>query len=136
MVQRKSVKLQSAVKASCSVASMYKRKNHYFEPAPPNFYWAGLITVLLLLEFPKNLSCPSGKLRTEFSSSIAKSTYHGLSDMTFLTCCIGHWTFEGHSLIFAFLSHEPLVFTPLLLVNVLSTVLKMSRSGLKTWGEA
>ena len=39
-------------------------------------------TVLLFL------TCPSGKLKTEFTSRIAKSTSPGLSDTTFFARCI------------------------------------------------
>ena len=35
------------------------------------------------LNFPKNFTCPSGKLRTGFTIPIAKSTNPGLSDTTF-----------------------------------------------------
>ena len=35
----------------------------------------------------KNNTCPSGKLKTEFSSLIEKSTTPGLSDTTFFACC-------------------------------------------------
>ena len=35
----------------------------------------------------KNITCPLGKLKTEFTSLIAKSTSHGLSDTTFFACC-------------------------------------------------
>ena len=38
------------------------------------------------LNFWKNFTCPSGKLRTEFTSLIAKSTIPGLSDTTFVAC--------------------------------------------------
>ena len=38
----------------------------------------------------KNLTCPSSKLKTEFTSPIAKSTSPGLSDSTFFA----HWMFS------------------------------------------
>ena len=40
------------------------------------------------LNSSKNFTCPSGKLRTEFSSPTAKSTSPGLSDSTFFA----HWS--------------------------------------------
>ena len=44
------------------------------------FYSTSVILVL-----PKIFACPSGKLSTEFTSPIAKSTSPGLSDTTFFT---------------------------------------------------
>ena len=41
------------------------------------------IIVLLSFELLKNITCSSGKLTTEFTSPIAKSTIPGLSDTTF-----------------------------------------------------
>ena len=41
-------------------------------------------TVLLLFEFLKKITCALGKLKTEFTSLIAKSTNPGLSDTTSL----------------------------------------------------
>ena len=35
----------------------------------------------------KNITCPLGKLKTEFTSLIAKSTSHGLLDTTFFARC-------------------------------------------------
>ena len=43
-------------------------------------------TVLLSFEFLKNFTCPLGKLRSKFTSPIAKSTSHWLSDTTFFPC--------------------------------------------------
>ena len=43
----------------------------------------------------KNITCPSGKLKTEFTSPIAKSTSHGLSDTNFtLHAACKHADFE------------------------------------------
>ena len=39
-----------------------------------------------ILNSPQKVTCPSGKLRTEFTSSIAKSTSPGLLDTTFFAC--------------------------------------------------
>ena len=47
-------------------------------------------TVLLLFKFLKNITCPSGKLRTEFTSPIAKSTSPGLLDTAFFARCVCH----------------------------------------------
>ena len=41
-------------------------------------------TVLLLFKFLKNITCPVGKLKTEFTSLMAKSTSPGLSETTSL----------------------------------------------------
>ena len=40
------------------------------------------------LNFPNNFTCPSGKLRTEFTSPIATSTSPGLLDTTFFARCV------------------------------------------------
>ena len=55
----------------CSTKSQFN-----CSPTKILFWWAGLITVLLKFEFypPKNFTGLSGKLRTEFSGPIAKST--------------------------------------------------------------
>ena len=47
-------------------------------------------TVILILR--KLFTCPSGKLTTESTSPIAKSTSPGLSDTTFFARCIRSWT--------------------------------------------
>ena len=39
------------------------------------------------LNSSKEFTCPSGKLITEFTSPIAKSTSPGLSDTIFFACC-------------------------------------------------
>ena len=45
-------------------------------------------TVLLLFKFlKKNITCPLGKLQTEFTSPIAKLTSPGLLDTTFFAHC-------------------------------------------------
>ena len=52
--------------------------------SPKNLWWEALITVIFFcnLNFPKNFTCPLGKLRTGFTGSIAKFTSPGLSDTT------------------------------------------------------
>ena len=56
--------------------------------SPKTFWWAGLITQFIChLNSSKNFTCPSGKLRTEFTSLIAKSTSPGLPDTTFFEHC-------------------------------------------------
>ena len=51
-------------------------------------WWAELISQFFWnLNSSKNFTCLSGKLRTEFTSPIAKSTSPGLSDMTFFARC-------------------------------------------------
>ena len=55
-----------------------------FQLAPKAFWRAELISQFFLsLNSSKIITCPSGKLRTEFTSPIAKSTSPGLSDTTF-----------------------------------------------------
>ena len=52
--------------------------------SPQNFLTSRIdFTILLLIEFLKNISCPSGKLKTEFTSLIAEYISPGLSDTTF-----------------------------------------------------
>ena len=48
------------------------------------------------LNSSKNITCPSGKLKTELSSPIAKSTGPGLSDTTFFarSTFFAHWLQE------------------------------------------
>ena len=40
------------------------------------------------LNSSKNITCPLGKLKTEFTSPIAESTSPGPTDTTFFACCI------------------------------------------------
>ena len=85
-VQRKSF-LQVAIRASWSLHLLAQTS---FELAPKAFWHAELISQFLCYSHShssKNISCPSGKLKTEFTSPIAKSTSHGLSDTTFFA----HW---------------------------------------------
>ena len=51
-----------------------------------------------ILNSSKNFTCPSGKLITEFTSPIAKSTSPGLSDTTFFARW-GGWFVEDDALI-------------------------------------
>ena len=52
--------------------------------SPKNVLMSRLILQFLSnLNFSKNVTCPSAKLITEFTSPIAKSTSRGLSDTTF-----------------------------------------------------
>ena len=79
-VQRKSV-LQPAIRASWSYHVLAHKS---FQLAPKPFlisrfdYNSSVIWIS-----SKNSTCPSGKLLTKITSPIAKSTSHGLSDMTF-----------------------------------------------------
>ena len=78
-VQRKSV-LQPAIRASCTL-HVLTHKSFQLAQNPliskidynPSVIWI----------FPKNSTCPSGKLRTKITGPIAKSTSPGLSDTTF-----------------------------------------------------
>ena len=89
-VQRKSF-LQLAIRASCSwhlIAQMS------FQLAPKPFWRAELISQFFCYSnSSKNVTCPSGKLKTEFTSPIAESTSPGLSDTTFFACCYGTHTY-------------------------------------------
>ena len=61
-----------------------------FQLAPKTFWLAELISQFFCSSnSSKNITCPSGKLKTEFTSLIAKSTSPGLSDTTFFACCSG-----------------------------------------------
>jgi len=52
--------------------------------SPKSFWWAELISQFFCYSnSSKNITCPSGKLKTEFTSPIAESTSPGLSDTTF-----------------------------------------------------
>ena len=77
-VQRKSF-LQLAIWASWTS----------FQPAPQTFWKAELISQLFSYSnFSKDITCPLGKLKTEFTHPIAKSPSPGLSDTTFFARCI------------------------------------------------
>ena len=55
-----------------------------FQPAPKAFWQAELISQFFCyLNFSKNITYSSGKLKTEFTSRIVKSTSPGLLDTTF-----------------------------------------------------
>ena len=60
----------------------------FISTSPPKFWLAGLITQFFCdLNSSKNFSCSAGKVRTEFTISMAKSTSPGLSDSTFFARC-------------------------------------------------
>ena len=53
-------------------------------PKAKAFWWVELISQFFCYsDSSKNITCPLGKLKTEFTSQIAKSTSPGLSDTTF-----------------------------------------------------
>ena len=54
-----------------------------FQLAQKTFWWAELISQFFKLNSSENVTCPLGKLRTEFTSPIPKSTSTGLSNTTF-----------------------------------------------------
>ena len=59
-----------------------------FQLAPKTFWLAELISQFFCYSnSSKDLTCPSGKLKTEFTGPIAKSTSPGLSDSTFFARC-------------------------------------------------
>ena len=67
-----------------------------FQLAPKIFWWAELISQFFCkLNSSKYFTCPSGKLRTEFTSLIAKSTSPGLSDTTFSAHCVKNFHSTG-----------------------------------------
>ena len=58
---------------------------------PHNVLMSRLISQFFCnLNSSTNVTCPSGKLRTEFTNLIAKSTSPGLWDTTFFACCYLH----------------------------------------------
>ena len=62
-----------------------------FQLAPKTFWWAEFISQFFYYwNFSKNITCLSGKLRTEFTSPIAKSTSPGLLDTAFFARCVCH----------------------------------------------
>ena len=89
--QRKSF-LQPASRASWS---------YHLRAQTSIFWWAELTSHFFCkLNSSKYFTCPLGKLRTEFTSPIAKSTSPGLSDTTFFvhcTCILGAWSPRGVS---------------------------------------
>ena len=88
-VQRKSF-LQLAIRASWSYHLLAQTS---FQLAPKAFWWAELISQFFCCSnSSKNITCPSGKLKTEFTSLIAKSTSPRLSDTTFFA----RWVLVGH----------------------------------------
>ena len=61
-----------------------KPRRRSFQQAPKVFWWAELISQFFCCSnSSKNITCLSGKLKTEFTSLIAESTSPGLSDTTF-----------------------------------------------------
>ena len=77
-VQRKSF-LQLAIQASWSEHLLTQKS---FQLAPKTFWLAELISQFFCYSnSSKNITCPSGKLKTEFTSPIAKSTSPGLSTL-------------------------------------------------------
>ena len=75
--------------------------------APKPFWWAELISQFFcrLNISSENFTCPSGKLATEFSSPITKSTSPGLSDMTFFA----RWVFVVIFLIIMYMHNETII---------------------------
>ena len=83
-VQRQSF-LLLAIQASWSKHLQAKMS---FQLAPKMFWWVELISQFFCkLNSSKYFTCPSGKLRREFTSPIAKSTSPGLSETTFFARC-------------------------------------------------
>ena len=86
--------LQGAKKVSLTACHLGKLKLTFTSPniistSPKNVLMSRLISQFFCkLNSSKNFTCPSGKLITEFTSPIAKSTSPGLSDTTFFAPCI------------------------------------------------
>ena len=88
-MQRKSF-LQLAIWASWSQHLLAQTS---FQLALKAFWLAELISQLFLYSnCSKNITCLSGKLKTKFTSPIAKSTSPGLSDTTFFAR--SNWVFS------------------------------------------
>ena len=84
-MQRKSF-LQLAIRASWSEHLL--AQTSLFSTNPKIFWWTELVSQFFCkLNSSKYFTCPSGKLRTEFTSPIAKSTSCELSDTTFFAHC-------------------------------------------------
>ena len=67
-----------------------------FQLAPKIFWWAELISQFFCkLNSSKYFTYPSGKLRTKFTSLIAKSTSPRLSDTTFSAHCVKNFRSTG-----------------------------------------
>ena len=85
---------QGAKKVIFKACHLGKLKLEYTTPNvistnPKTFWWAELIAQFFCnLDFSKNFTCLSGKLRTKFTGPIAKSTSPWLSDTTFFAHCI------------------------------------------------
>ena len=83
-VQRKSF-LQLAIRASWSQHLLAQTS---FQLAPKTFWLAELISQFFCYSnSSKNITSQSGKIKTEFTSPIAKSTSPRLSDTTFFARC-------------------------------------------------
>ena len=85
-VQRKSF-LQLVIRASWSYHLLAQTS---FQLVPKAFWWAELISQFFCyLNSSKNITCLLGKLKTEFTSPLAKSTNPGLSDTPCYACWWG-----------------------------------------------
>ena len=84
-VQRKSF-LQLAFWASWSQHLLAQSS---FQLAPKALWRAELISQFFCYSNSlKYITCPLGKIKTEFTSAIGKSTSPGLLDTTFFACCL------------------------------------------------
>ena len=85
--------LQGAKKVIFTACHSGKLKLTFTSPniistSPKNVLMSRLISQFFCnLYSSKNFTCPSGKLITEFTRPIAKSSSPGLSDTTFFACC-------------------------------------------------
>ena len=79
----KSTELGWWYKPGCKESHFYSMP---FGQAEANIYWL-ISQFFCILNSSKNFTCLSGKLITEFTSPIAKSTSPGLSDTTFFARC-------------------------------------------------
>ena len=121
-VQRKSF-LQLAIWASWSQHLLAQTS---FQLAPEAFRRAELISHFFChSNSSRNITCPSGKLKIDFTSPIAKSTRPGLSDTTFFVHCILLEVKVGEDAICAL---NPSAMKNHYLCTIFSYRLKLSRS--------
>ena len=91
-VQRKSF-LQLAIRASLKLTFT---SPNIISTSPKNVLMSRLIWQYFCnLNSSKNFTCPSGKLITELTSPIAKSTSPGLLDTTFFERCTAAFVLSG-----------------------------------------
>ena len=115
-VQRKSF-LQLAIRASCMKLAF--TSTDIISTSPKTFWWAELISQFFCyLNSSKNITCPSGKLKTEFSSPIAKSTSMRAIGHYFL-CTLYH---QGYFFYWVFPKKRCMIYFEWMLLCIPATV--------------